>query len=461
MVILARLLPPSDFGLMAILLVLLGFSHCISDMGLGQALIFQKILKPGVFSTILLLTFLMGGGLTLGIFFLSDSISKLFNSPESASYIRIISPIFLVIAAGQPFLATFQKELNFSLITKAEIIGSVLALCVSVSAAATGFGVYALILGQYILTTTKTGIAIWFGFNKVSQLPDLRFSQIKTMLRFGLFQMGERFVGFTNTNLDKMLISRWLGVLSLGQYSVVFQLMSRPVFLFTTILNRVSFPVLSKIQDNKEKLRNAYLQSMQVTAFLLIPFYATLMVLSQPLIETILGESWVSSHLVFRVLCLVGLFMGLASLTSPLLLALGRADVGFWITILLVAINTFSIWLGSVWGIVGVSWGLALTQFFVLTFIDTYLIWRFIQLSPIRLFKTIFPPVAVTFVICGLLVVFLKGWNAMGWAAAPLALLAGCLFTMAGYGLLSLWVQPKGLKALLEFLPRRKSEPHA
>jgi O-antigen/teichoic acid export membrane protein len=394
--VLARLLKPSDFGLMGMVMVVIGFAQAFADMGMSNAIIYRQETNSNQLSSLYWLN-IFAGVIVFGILIaLSPLIVKFYNEPRLSNLIVWAALIFLITPIGQQFQILLQKELQFERLAKVEVVGATLGVVVSSITAWKGQGVFALIWGQLVNTTCQATLLASLGW--ATWRPTLRFrlDDLNGYLNFGMYQMGERSINYFSRNMDKLLIGKLLGSETLGFYNLAYQLMIRPLSLLNPIITRVAFPVFSSLQNDDIKLKSGYLKVIKAIAFLNIPIYVGMFAVAQPLIVLLLGSEWIPAISVFKILVWLGIFYSLANPVGSLLLAKGRADLGFWFNTFVVLVYAIAIYIGCRWGIQGVALFLVLSQIVILSPADFWLRWYLIKMKSLDYIRSFIPFLAIS-----------------------------------------------------------------
>ncbi|MBF0430163.1 MAG: MOP flippase family protein [Fibrobacteria bacterium] len=405
MSLLAHLLHPEDFGLMAMTIVILGFAHCFADMGLSNAIIFKQEISGKALSSLYWATIISGIVVFLVVLGSAYPASVFFNEPRIGALLRWSAPVFLIISFGQPFQALLQKELRFKVIALAEIIGAASGFTLALVLAVNHVGVYALIAGHVSQAVIRSILVAFFEAKYWRPSLYINLQEIKELLIFGAYQMGERSLNFLKTNVDKLLMGRLLGAGSLGFYTVPFQLMVRPVLLLNSIVTRVAFPLLSRVQNDDEKTGRGYLEMIELVSFYSMPLYMGLFVSAEPLISLYLGPGWEPSIPVFKVIVFLGIFIALGNPIGSLVLARGRADMGFWLNVYAFVLNALAVIIGSYWGLLGVCWAILLCMIFLLFPVNFWITKRVANIQPIKLMMAILPSLILSLIMLSALLV--------------------------------------------------------
>jgi lipopolysaccharide exporter len=387
---LGRLLVPSDFGLMAMVMVAIGFAQLFADMGISNAIIYKQDSTREELSSLYWLNIFSGISIFVLVWISSPAVTAFYNEIRLTNLLRLTGVIFLIVPFGQQFQILLQRELKFKTLAGIEISSSVISTLTAILTAFEGYGVYSLVWGQLVGSSCRTSSLIFVGWK--SWRPSFRFSgkDIKEYIGFGLYQMGERGINYFSWNLDKLLIGRLLGAEALGFYSVAYQLMLRPMQILNPVITKVAFPFFSKIQNDDSRLRSGYLQVVEVIAFVSMPVYFGIYAVSDSLVPLLLGQQWVDAVTIFNVLVILGIFYSIGNPIGSLLLAKGRADLGFWFNVFAVTISVPAIIVGSSWGVMGVAWALVLITAFAFFPCGFILRWFVIRMRPLEYIRAFF-----------------------------------------------------------------------
>jgi len=363
-------LEPDEFGLMAMLMVVVGFARAFGDVGLPNAIIHRRDATPEQLSSLYWLSLAAGAALFLLVGAATPLVVALFDEPRLAPLVLWAALLFVIAPVGGQFQALLRKELRFDALAGVEVSSAAVGAGVAIGAAAAGQGVRALIWG--LLAGEGAKSLLLFALGRRVWRPSFRFRRgdLRGYLRFGLYQMGERSANHAGANLDKLLVGTILGPAPLGLYSVVYGLMLRPVQVLNPIITRVAFPVFAKLQDDDRRLREGYREVVTVVGLFLAPVYAGLFVAAEPFLLFVLGEEWRPAIPAFRVLCGLGLVYGLANPVGSLLLAKGRADLGFRFNVLRVAVYAAAVVAGAPFGLAGIAAALLISTVAVLLPVD-------------------------------------------------------------------------------------------
>lgn len=351
--VLARLLSPSDFGLMGMVMVVIGFATVISDLGLGAAVIQRQKLTQTQISTFYFLNIIVGIILCGIVYFASGLIAIFFKKSELGSLLKVISFSFIIISLGQTFRTLLEKWMDFKKLAKVEVSGIFVYGISSITLALKGFEVWSLVYGFLIRHLWETTL-LWI---VTSFKPHLSFNlkKIKNLVKFGIYVFGERIINYFNRNLDYIIIGSFLGAEALGYYTLAYRLMLFPLSKISHVIIKVMFPAFSIIQNNNKKIQDGYLKVVKYISLVTFPMMAGLFVVAPAFINGILGTKWQPTVLVLQILCLVGAIQSVVTTVGAIQYSKGRSDIGFKWSCVGIACLAPAFLIGVKWGIVGVA----------------------------------------------------------------------------------------------------------
>ncbi len=361
--VLARLLSPSDFGLMGMTMVVIGFARLFGDMGISNAIIYRQDVRREALSSLYWLNILAG----IGVFFIVCASTPLvvafYREPRLNNLMYLAALAFLITPFGQQFQILLQKQLQFKRLAGIEIVASLSNAMVAIILAFEGFGVFSLIWGQLAGTSFRVLLLFCWGWSYWRPCWHFSRRELKGYISFGLYQMGEKATTYFTTNIDYLLIGSMLGAKALGYYTLAYNLILRPSSLINPIITRVAFPVFSKVQNDTNLLKRGYLKVLQLSCSVNFPIMAGLAVVAPVAVPIIFGEQWLPSVILIQLLTVVGLLRSSGNPVGSLLLAKGRADLGFKWNVAVMITQIPGLYLGAEFGgVVGVAIAFVMLQ---------------------------------------------------------------------------------------------------
>ena len=358
--ILARLLRVEDFGIMAMVNVVLAFGQTFVDAGVSNALIHYRDARREELSSLYWLNVLAGIAVCILMWFAAPLAAAIYRQPSLVDLLRAASVIFVVGPVGQQFQTLLERDLRFRRLSIIEITALIASATTGIVLALRGYGVWSLVWANVLQVGIKTVLLTVVGWS--TWRPMLRFvpAECRRFLHFGLFQMGERTVSLLGQHLDKIVIGILMGPKSLGYYELAYRLVARPYQTINPIFTRVAFPVFSAVQKDRDRLRKGYLELIEMLGAIMVPLHIGLFALAPVFVRVQLGPDYEPTIPLLRILSIVGLTFSLTSPAGSLLLACGRADLGFYINVMRTVLIFAGIWIGSRFGLEGIAWALVI-----------------------------------------------------------------------------------------------------
>jgi len=328
--IMARLLSPTEFGLMAMIEGIIVFGNPLADMGIGAAIIQKSKVTVKQLSTLYWLNILLGIFVYVVMVSISPFIADFYNEEVLEDLLILLALTFLISPAGAQFNILFQKNLNFGVPAKIDFIANIISFVISVALAYHNWGVLSLIYGRLARVTFSTLFLISFGLKM--HKPKLYFNlrEVKSIVGFGSFQMGERYAQILSGNWDKILIGKLLGAEILGFYNIAYTFIVMPVQIINPIVTKVAFPVFSMVKENQEKMNSYYYKALSMLMTINFPVYIGIVLVAPELVQILFGEQWLPSVVILQILAFEVLFRSIGNPGGSVIKARGRADIGFY-----------------------------------------------------------------------------------------------------------------------------------
>lgn len=349
---LARVLTPENFGLMAIVMVVIGFAQAFGDMGISSAIIQHQDITKNQLSSLYWLNIVSGFVLAIVVVATAPLVSSFYEYKDLELFIVVISLVFIVTAIGQQFRLLFQKDLDFKTIAIVNVLSQLIATLSAIAMALFGYGVWSLVVSVLLAAALNSLGFLITGLRRYDR-PDVVFNynDIRSFLGFGLYQMGERTVNYLSASVDKILIGKFVGMNAVGFYDMAWQLIIFPLQRINPIVNAVALPAYSKIQNEAEVRARYYSASVRLLSLITIPLLVFLLFFSEEVVMLVYGDGWDKTATLVSILAVVGVTKALGNPGGALILSMGRADVGFWWNVAWVTIVSFgitiSLWLWS------------------------------------------------------------------------------------------------------------------
>lgn len=377
-IVLSRLLSPTDFGLIAMVTAFTAFMGIFRDMGLSTAVIQKKNLQYDQINTLFWLNTGVGTALTCLTIALAPMVASFYQRPELQPVVMLLATTFVIASIGAQHAALLQRDLNLKPKVIADIVGAAINLIVSIGMAYQGYGFWSLAWGT-VIGAIVTTILYFKGSSFTPGRPKI-VKGTRELINFGanvtIFEM----LNYFHRNLDNILIGRISGALVLGLYSRAYQLMTLPISSLREPINTIAFPILSKLQDEPERYKAYYKNIASLLAFLSMPLMAFMIVNADNIIFIALGKDWEGVVPIFILLGISGFIQAVASLRGLVLLSLGLSKK----YLLWGVVNTFCVVIGFTIGIKWGAEGVALSYAIVNYAILYPSLWYFFKGTPLK-----------------------------------------------------------------------------
>jgi len=404
--ILARLVSKADFGLMSMIATVVGFAQVYADAGISNAIIYHQEAERDQLSSLYWTN--VGVSVTIGVVVAVSAplVASFFREPGLVQPLRLMSLTFVITPLGQQFQVLLQRDLEFGLLARRDMAAAAAGLVVAVALAAAGQGVYALVGGQLTQATVRASTTAAVGWMRWRPRLHWRWSDMRGFVSFGLYQMGEQSIYYWAANVDYLLIGRYLGPSQLGVYTIAYNLVVVPVSKLNPVLTKVAFPLFARRQDDPDAMRRGFGELIEVVAFLAFPLLIGLGVTASLAVPVIFGPSWQEAVVLVQIMVAMGVLKCLSNPLGSVLLAKGRADVGFWLNVASTTVTVGILWAVVSHGTGAVAWGHTVVNlsFF---FVELWLIGRIVGMGWLEYLRRLARP-AVTAASMGLVVLGLQ-----------------------------------------------------
>jgi PST family polysaccharide transporter len=426
-VVLARLLLPREFGLVAMITVFTGFARVLVDAGFGAALVQRAQLERRHISTAFWLNLAVGivlSGISAG---LAPLVARFYHQPALTLLTAVMGLNFVLVSLSIVQVSLLERQMNFRRIAFIENLSLVVAGVVATVCALTGFGVWSLIVFTLAGSAIQT-VALWLS----TDWHPGRMSReaFKELWNFGKHLAGSNAINYWMRNADNLLIGRFVGPTPLALYSRAYTLMLFPLTQVSSIIGRTLFPALARVHQDVARVRSAYLRSLSLVSFMTFPIAVGLFVAAKPLIEVLLGARWLGVVPLLQILCLPALVQSIGTMVGAIYLSQGRTDwILRWQMIAgVVTIGAFLI--GVHWGAKGVAIAYAARQL-PITLVSYSIAGRLVDMTLMMVMRKLAGPLAAAFVAGA--AAWLAG-HGLGGAHPSVQLLTEAIAMVAAYG---------------------------
>jgi O-antigen/teichoic acid export membrane protein len=350
----ARLLMPADYGLMALVSVWTYAVALMAEMGLSGAIVQFPELGDRELNACF---WLILGASTVGYLVLcaaAGSIAAWFASPMLARVLPVAGLSLPLLALRTVPDGLLRKRLELDRVSQAEVAAMLVTMPVVLSIAWSGGGVWALVAGTLVTPLVQDVVSFWF----VRWRPGLRMGsrRLGEILRYSLATLGARVGCVVYQQVDAVVLGKVSGQAVLGFYSMAKLLASLPLDKITVVANQLALPIMAGYQSDRATMRMSFLRGLRLVASLTVPLSIGLALVADDFVMVALGDKWASAVPVLRVLTVLGLIRSVDTLLPPVLLARYRASALFGWTLALLFVMPFAFWLGAAWlGSLGVA----------------------------------------------------------------------------------------------------------
>jgi len=397
-IILARLLLPEHFGIVGMILVFIAISNSIIDSGFTQALVRDTNTSNEDYSTVFYFNLSMAIVLYVILYFLANPISVFFEEPQLISILRVLSLGILINSVGIIQRVILIKNVNFKTQTKINIIAGVTSGVVAIICAKMGYGVWSLVIKTLIMQLIQS-LLIWFSSKWIPVLV-FNFKSFKKFFSFGIKLLLAGIIDIIYNNIFFVIIGKMFSASQLGYYTNSIKLRDVVSMSITAAIQRVTYPVLSSIKLEKERLKYGFRKIIKTSAFIIFPLMIGLAAISDALINLLFGGKWMQSVIYLQLLCFAGMLYPIHAMNLNILQVKGRSDLFLLLEIikktLLTVLIALSLWMKL--GIIGLICAAVLDSFIAFG-INTFFSGREISYSTKEQIKDLTPIFIVSFIM--------------------------------------------------------------
>ncbi|HPI35452.1 MAG: lipopolysaccharide biosynthesis protein [Prolixibacteraceae bacterium] len=348
-IVMARVIAPREYGLIGMITVFIAISNSFILSGLGSALIRKTDCKQVDFSTVFYYNLGMGCILYLILFFSAGAIADFFKEPLLKPIVRIVGIDLIIRSLTIIQRITLVKRIDFKLLAKITIISSILSGIIGIVMAYRGYEVWSLV-ARMISFSFITSLLLWI-LNRWR--PTIEFSRksFKELFGFGNKIMISGIFDTVYRNIYYLVIGKFFSANELGYYTRAQTFNDLPSKQITSVISRVTFPILSEMRENPVVLKGGYKRMITSTTYISFVILAGLAAIAEPMVITLIGEAWRPSIVYLQMLCFVGMLYPLQALNLNILQVQGRSDLYLRIEIIKKLLAVPIIIVGIIWGI--------------------------------------------------------------------------------------------------------------
>lgn len=353
--VLARLLAPADFGLVAMVTSVIGVAELVRDLGLSNAAVRAPTLSRHEQTNLFWAN--TGIGLSCSVIAAASAplVSILYGEPELVAIVLAVAGVFTLNGAAAQFRVGLTRDLRFGRLAVTDIGGQAAGVAVAIGAAVAGAGLWALVAQQ--LTNAVVALVLAVGFSPFRPGWVRRDVSIRGFVGFGGRLLGTSGLWWATKNLDNVILGVVAGPVALGVYARAYQLLMTPLNQLNAPMTRVALPVLSAVHDERDRFSRYVGTAQLVGCYVTAPVLAVAAALCSPLVAVLLGPDWAAVAPVFAALAVGGIFRAVSQLAFWIYVAQGRPGQQFRMLAVVAPVMVLLMLLGSTWGAVGVAGG--------------------------------------------------------------------------------------------------------
>lgn len=392
--ILARLLAPTDFGMLAILLIVPNFIILISATGFEAALIQKKEDPIPYLNPIWTFNVLKSSVMFLVIFFAAPLIASFFRIQEALLAVRLSGLIVLISGTANIAQLFFFKNIDFKKVFIRDTAGSIAYNLVTLTLAIFYRSFWPLFWGTVALHLFSAS-SIYF-LHEFRPRFDFKFKKLLVLTHYSKWIYGQNLINRISLTIENTLIARLLGAVEVGLFTRAKSLASMPTAPFYNIVDRVAFPAYVLIQDSYEKIRDGFIKSLDILFFISIPIAFLLIEYGYRIIFILLGPKWTEMDVLLKFIAVAFAFGAFTSSAMPVFNAIGKPQIKYWIMFVNLTVLSASLFLLiPIYGVLGAAIGTLLASV-ITSFISTLVLARVIAVKLTDMAKTFLVPSAVS-----------------------------------------------------------------
>ncbi|HEV7744023.1 MAG TPA: lipopolysaccharide biosynthesis protein [Pyrinomonadaceae bacterium] len=442
--VLARLLSPKDYGLIGMVAVATNFIVMFKDMGLELATVQKAEISARQISTLFWVNLSLSVGTMIVLMLLSPAVSWFYGDSRLTMITIVSATGFVIGGLTVQHEALLKRQMRFMALSAIALVAMVAGYVVGIAFAWYGFGYWSLVFSQ-LAVLTADAILVWLACGWRPGLPR-RDTGVRSMLSFGGNITAYGTVNYFSKNADNLLIGKFWGAQPLGLYNKAAQLVGLPTDQVHEPVMAVAVPALSRLADDPERYRKAYLRIMEKVLMLVMPAVALLIVSSDWIISIVLGAQWREAGPILVFMSIAGLFQPIMNTAGSVLVTQGRGRHLFYWSLISAPLSILSIIAGLPWGATGVAASYSLTRVFVA---NPLMFWFVGRTGPVRTmdFYRLLAPFAAAATFGILASVAFRYFFKVG---NPVLGIAVCFSLIAAANLIVLSLTTAGRAALLD-----------
>lgn len=398
--ILARFLDKSDFGVVAVLTLVLGLTFTFGNMGFSVAVMHKRDLSREEFSSLYWLQMGFFFAIYLVVVLFAKPIANFYNTPEIFLLLPVALIDILFQGVGKLYDTLLLKEFKFRTIAIRNIVSSLLSLVLAVGLAVWGVGVWSLVLSTLFQSAL---LNIWnfiVGQKQITISFHCSPRPVFPLVKIGIYQTGSEILDYISTKLDVLIIGKILGMESLGIYNLAKEIVMKEIIFTNTIANKVALPYFSLMQANKMKIRRNYCKLLNIISLPNFLFSTLICVLSVHLVSILYGQGYEDVAPVMSILAIWAMVSCIGNPVGNVVVSLGRTDLSFRYTILRFFIYLPITYIACSLGLIFLSFGQVVLGFLSITLTWKMILQKSIELSSREFISSFVSQGTVSIILC-------------------------------------------------------------
>lgn len=398
-IVLARLLGPESFGVVALASLVLGLGALFADFGLASVLVQRQEITTRDIRYVFSLQSLIGIALTIALEIAAGPIADFFKRPDALPVLQALFLTFAIQGLGQTSAALLRRKLDFRRLQVAQISSYLIGYVVlGLPLAFFGFGVWSLVVAQ--LTQTIFGTLLTYNMARHTLMPCIK-NDSAGFLRFGVKVTATNLCNWGLSCLDSVVLGRTFGATQLGLYNRAFSLVAMPTYNIVSSLQGVLFSATARMQDDVTRLRQTYLAALGVIGFICLPMFGVVAAIPETMISGVYGAKWLSAVILLTPLALAMPFSALMGLGGPVMTGMGKAEYEMGIQFFSLTLFVPLLWWASGFTLETVAWAVFIS--YVIRFIAvTHITLGLLKGSWLAVISVLTGPTALAAICAGL-----------------------------------------------------------
>lgn len=393
-IILARLLLPAEFGLIAMITIFIGLGNVLINGGLSYSLIRTENPDEEDFSTVFYFNLIGSIFIYAFIFLVAPQIAAFFNQELLTLIVRVYSITFIINSFSTIQTTRLTKIMDFKTQMIVSIPSLIISSVIGITMAYNGYGVWSLVWSSIVQSLAAT-IQLWY-WSKWKPLWIFNFEKFKYHFHYGIKLMFSGILDIIFVNAYTIIIGKFFAPSQVGFYNRADSLQMFPVNSLSTLITRVSFPLFSSIQNDNLRLKSVYKRIMKMIIFMVVPILVFMAILAEPLFRFLFTEKWLPAVPYFQILCFNGILYPIHSYNLQILNVKGRSDLFLKLEVIKKILVVVVILISFNFGIYGLLYGSVFTSI-VSFFINTHYSGKFLNYSAWEQTKDLLPIIMIGF----------------------------------------------------------------